>query len=181
MDKESYERFLERGNFAQEIFIVFMESLGHTFLAGDRNNNVVGIDIIEEITRSKYIHPNTLSKQHGPKLVFSTGRKSGYLMPDELFVISGNSKNNFFEVKNRSVNNLKEKMYKLRDYGKIDELSGINTFLSVVVWNSDEKGFDIYVRRIINILAENKKLKNADDCYFDLSKFKKINQNSIKP
>jgi hypothetical protein len=183
LDKKSYDSFLEKGNKAQELFIQFMEGLGHEFLAGDRNGSVLNIDLIEEICSCKYIYPNSIVSRgkHGPRLLFSSGNKNGYTMPDELFVLSNKSKIQFYDVKNRRQETLYEKMEKIVDYSEIDSKTGINTFVVILIWNSFEKGYDIYARRAFNIWKENKHLEMNDKCPLDLSKFKKLNNYSIKP
>jgi len=123
MNQDLYNFLLEKGNKAQELFVNYMTTvLGHTFLAGDRNGRVVNSDMIEEITRASYIEPNSLGFKHGPRLVFAQSKKrDGYTMPDELFLMRfGDSENNFYDVKNRRLDNLTEKFEKIIHYARIE-------------------------------------------------------------
>jgi hypothetical protein len=182
MDQNLYNFLFKKGNEAQEIFVEFMEKeLGHIFLAGDRNGETVNVDMIEEIARCSFIKPNTFGR-HGPRLLFSNGNKHGYTMPDELFLLnSGDYSYRFYDVKKRNENNLSEKYGKINDYANIEYFSKIKTYVAVTIWNTKEKGFDIYVRSATEIRDENYGIGDYDDVYFDLDMFAKINRKAIKP
>ena len=183
MNQELYDFLLEKGNKAQELFVEYMTSvLGHKFLAGDRNGTTVNVDIIEEITRSSFIPPNTLGFKHGARLVFSQSKnKQGYTMPDELFLMKfGDSDYNFYDVKNRTKDSLSERFSKITEYSRIEYFSGVKTYVAVVIWNYDERGYDIYIKSASEIWEENKYLSPKDFVYFDLENFIKLNKKSIK-
>ena len=181
MDLVSYNEFKKRGDAAQEMFINFMEKYGNRkFVAGDRNGKVVNSDVIEEIIRCEYIPPATEPKRGGPRIMFfKKGKPNGYILPDELFLFMPNNKFELFDVKNRSISNLKEYKYKIQDYADIDNLSGIPVYVALIVWNNLEKGYDIYVRRAKGILEDTH--DNSNMCIFDLTKFKKLTNIAIEP
>jgi len=175
MEAKRYNILAKKGDKAQEIFVKFMESCGHSFIAGDRNGKTINADIIEEIASCSYIPPNTLGVQHGPRLLFSKSRKlDGYTMPDELFLLSSHGKGyRFFDVKNRTKRTLKETFNKIVHYTRVEYFSGIKTFVAVVIYNGE--GYDIYIKRAKSIFLENKNLKPYDDVDLDLATFVKIN------
>ncbi len=182
MDQDLYNFLVEKGNESQEVFVDYMTNiLGHKFLAGDRNGKTINIDVIEEITNSNYIEPNSLGFKHGPRLAFARSKnKQGYTMPDELFLMKfGDSENNFYDVKRRKKDTLSEKFEKIIHYSRIEYFSSVKTYLAVVIWNYDEDGFDIYTKQASKIWKENSGLSPKDDVYFDLDTFTKINKFAI--
>ena len=183
MDQKLYDFLFEKGNESQELFVKYMTKvLGHKFLAGDRNGKTINIELIEEITNSKYIPPNSLGYNHGSRLAFAKSKNpEGYTMPDELFLMKfGDSENNFYDVKRRKKDDLSVKFDKITHYSRIEYFSGVKTFLAVMIWNYDEQGFDIYVKQASELWNENhSRLSMRDTLYLDLSKFKKINKYSI--
>jgi hypothetical protein len=180
MDKVSYNEYKKKGDMAQEKIIYFLEKFkNRKFIAGDRNGTVVNVDVIEEILGGRYLEPNTLGFRHGPKIALFG---KNYALPDELFIINSSSQYEFFEVKNRTIKTLVEEYWKLSDYAKIDEVTGVSVYLSIVIWNSLEKGYDIYIcpaRRIIKDVSPPRNKK--DKVPLNLEMFLKINQYSIKP
>lgn len=182
MDKYSYDKFFEKGNKAQELVVDFMESvMGRRFIAGDRNGETINIDVIEEIARCSYIPPNSLGFRHGARLsFFGRGDANGYTMPDELFITKSSNRYEFMDVKNRTVNTLSEKYWKIENYAKISEFSGIDTYVAIVIWNTKEKGYDIFIRRAVDILTDNSEVNISGNAIFYLEKFQKINKKSIK-
>ena len=184
MDEYSYGKLFEKANKAQELFVKFMEDCGYNFLAGDRNGKTLNIDVIEEICNCSYVAPNTLTGRHGPKLsFFRNGRKQNYTMPDELFLIQkeNSSINSFFDVKNRTETSQKEKFLKIKEYAMIEEYSGIDVSIVVVIWNRNEKGFDFYSKNAKTIVKENWNLEDRDWVYFDLNRFHKMNKRAVPP
>jgi len=164
------------GNKMQELFVDYMESIGYDFLAGDRNGKTINIDMIEEITRSQYIRP--VNKVNGPMLRFrcKDGIFRNFVMPDELLISKKGKNIQFFDVKNRRIDNLSDKYGTLDDYRNVSQLSGIPVFLAVMVWNDEDQKYDIYCRNIINILEgyNDNNTRQHEKIFFDLSKFKKI-------
>ena len=184
MDNTSYRKFKDKGDAAQELFIEFMEKHGgRKFVAGDRNGKVVNIDMIEEILRCTYIPPNSLyGQRHGPKVFFDgQGNPDGYRLPDELFTIVSKERYELIDVKNRATSNLQEDYNKIKEYAEIERFSGIASYVALVIWNRNEKGYDIYIRRAKDILTDNNIYKSYDKCVFYLDKFSKINSYAIPP
>lgn len=183
IDKKFYDFLSRKGDDAQELFIEFMENEGHKFLAGDRNGKTINKEIIEEIARCSFVEPNSLGGKHGPRLVFSKSKKTGgYTMPDELFLLNSDDFGyRFFDVKNRTEKTLKEKFEKIIHYARVEYFTKIKTFLIIVIYNREEKGFNIYNKSVSKIYKENRNLRNEDYVYFDLSDFKKINKKAIIP
>jgi len=184
MKQDLYDFLCEKGDKAQELFVNYMtQVLGHKFLAGDRNGKTVNSDLIEEITRASYIPPNSLGYKHGSRLVFSQSKKrDGYTMPDELFLMKfGDSEHNFYDVKNRTRDTLTEKFEKIIHYNRVEYFSGVKTYVAVVIWNYENKGYDIYIRNASEIWRDNKFLSPKDTVELDLDYFIKINEDSIIP
>lgn len=170
----SWEQCFAHGNKMQEYFVKYMEEkYGYEFLAGDRNGITLNIDYIEEVLRCEYVHP--VPKKNGPMLRFisPTGDVDEFIMPDEL--LFSNDKKQFFDVKNRRINNLFEKYGTLFDYYSVSERTGVPVFIGLIVFNFKTNNYDVYVRNVKNILDEyvGKKEKYSK-VYFNISKFKKI-------
>ena len=180
MEQNSYNMFSKNGDRAQELFVDFMEKIGHNFLAGDRNGKTVNIDVIEEICRASYIEPkSTFPDRHGPRLFFRKGNRKGYTMPDELFLFNAEDYGyRFFDVKNRSKNTLREEFRKIADYAQIEFYSGIKTYVAIVIWENN--GYNIYVRRTSDIYNENVNI-NEGYVNFCLEDFDKINEYPLRP
>lgn len=164
------------GNKMQELFVDYMESIGYGFLAGDRNGRTQNVDYIEEVTRSQYLKP--INKVSGPMLRFRChdGVYRNFVMPDELLISQNSGKTQFFDVKNRRIDNLYDKYSTLSDYRNVSKYSGIPVFLAVMVWNPDLEQYDIYCRNIKNILDgyTDENTRQNENIFLDLSKFMKI-------
>jgi hypothetical protein len=159
------------GNKIQEEAVEFLEDLGYDFIAGDRNGRTVNIDMIEEICRCYYVYPE--DGVNGPMLNIQ-GRN--YTMPDELVLLKGKNKFQWFEIKNRTMDNLYERYELLFHYLQVQKGTGIPVFILLVIYNHNRKQYDYYVlgiRKILENIPDNtfldKKIK------FNLNDFKRLN------
>lgn len=164
------------GDEMQEVFVHYMESLGYEFLGGDRNGFTRNIDYIEEITHSIYQPP--IEGVSGPmlRILCKDGISRNFVMPDELMMKDNNGKHQLFDVKNRKLDNLREHYGILDDYRQIGYSTGIPVFVSLVIWNKNNRCYEIYCRNVNNVLSgyDDRNCHQNTWIYFDLENFKKI-------
>ena len=122
----------------------------------------------------------------GAKLMFN-GISSNveFIMPDVLMIYSKNGKRSWFDVKSRTLKTLTESKYKLVHYYGVQYYTGVDSFISLVIWEGD--GYNIYTDSIERYVCKKdlgkleKGFSFKDEVIeFKLSNFIKQNRYTIK-
>lgn len=185
MDEKTYNGCVEKGTFAENLFLKFMLEDGYEFIAGDVNRETINPDYFEECFPCRFIPSN---ERYGSRLAFvaSSGQEFVFIMPDYLLSYSKNKERYLFDVKSRRKNNLMESKHKLISYYGVSKYTGLECFISLVIWDEKSKGYNIYVDNV-NRYVSNDELRRfelgdrfSEDVYFDLKKMRKFNKYPIR-
>ena len=90
---------LSGGKAGQDILINFLEShFGYKFEAGERNNSVINVELIEELEHCEFIPEKKFGLgKHGSRLRFTDGERTYDLTMPDVFM-SRNSKSGFYWI-----------------------------------------------------------------------------------
>lgn len=189
LDKKIYDRLVEKGTAAENMFLRYMESDGFSFIAGDINWETINSEYFEEFFSNCRFVPST--EKRGARLAFYNkrlGREVIFVMPDGLYLYNPKGIPSFFDVKNRRANNLKEKKYKLVEYYGVSKYTGVSCYLAMIVYSHTEKGYNIYISNVNKYVTEEELERfeisgwaEDEDIEFNISKMWKLNKPPINP
>ncbi len=185
IDEKEYQKCVEKGVFAENLFLNYMLDDGYEFIAGDINRKTINPDYFEECFPCKYVPP---TNKHGSRLAFinSNGEEVIFIMPDYLLSYKSNKERYLFDVKSRRSDSPKESKYKLIEYYGVAKYTGLPCFISLVVWSEKDFGYNIYLDNVDKYVTweELKRLERGDRfpeyVYFDLKKMWKFNKHPIE-
>lgn len=188
LDKKTYEKIVEKGTNAENMFLKYMESDGFSFIAGDINRETINPEYFEECFSNCRLIPST--EKRGARLAFynkKAKREVVFIMPDGLYLHNKKGILSFFDVKSRRINNLKEKKYKLIEYFGVSKYSYVNCYIAIVVYEPKSEGYNIYIDNVSKYVSEEDLERfeitgwfEDEDVEFDISKMWKFNKKPIK-
>lgn len=188
LDKETYNKLVEKGTEAENMFLRYMESDGFSFIAGDINRQTINSEYFEECFSACRFIPST--EKRGSRLAFYNerlGREVVFIMPDGLYLYNVKGVFSFFDVKSRRINNLKEKKHKLVEYFGVSKYTYVNCYVAIVVYEKDCGGYNIYIDNVSKYVSEEDLEQyevtgwiEDEDVVFDISKMWKFNKYPIR-
>jgi len=185
MNERDYERCVEKGVFAENLFLEYMLDNGYEFIAGDINRKTINPDYFEECFSCRYIPP---TNKRGSRLAFtdSNGKEFIFIMPDYLLNYKNNGERYLFDVKSRKSDNPKESKHKLIEYYGVSLHTGLPCFISLVVWSERFEGYNIYIDNVDKYVTIDELIRFeqgerfSEYVYFDLKNMWKFNKKAIK-
>lgn len=184
-----YKNRLSLGRSGQDILINFLEKhFGYKFVAGERNNSVFNIEIIEELENCEFIpEKRTGFNRHGNKLRFiENGLKYELTMPDVF--MSRNSSSGFYWIEAKTHTNHDDSRL-IIDCKNFDDYATLYTkftrqsFLVMCLHPKTNGYYDIYYCEFQELLENepSKEKMNGNEVYvWDMdSVMKKLNRYSI--